>query len=149
MNASTPVERRAAGSHHGTPDLFETDVKLLNDCMEWIHTARKSEKYGPQWLPSTVDFLKSRLFWRIRSGKKPLKHAPPCAYSCPWYELIEEDRPHWIWEEVRVYPHGFSDNGRPSVTVAQSRYDFLEKRGDGSLLLAFAPTISRRGLASK
>ena len=136
------AEPRLAGSHHGTPDLFETDVKLLNDCMLWIQIARKSERsgYGPEWLPNTVDFLKSRLFWRIRSGKNPLKHAPPCAYSCPWYELIEDERPHWVWENVRIYQRGFRDNGSPaSVSVAQTLYELIERQSDCSLLLAYGP----------
>ena len=63
--------------------------------------------------------LKSRLFWRIRSGKKPLALPPPTAYSCPWYELLEVPGPHDVWEEIRIH----DINGKRVASVAQCLYD--------------------------
>jgi len=126
MNLGVP-----AGSHHGAPDLFERDIKLLLDYQKWVETAKKSGGVHYQnWTPGTVDMLKSRLFWRIRSGKEPLPEAPPTAYSCPWYELIEVPGPHDVWEEIRVYEKKF-------CSVAQCRYEVLEQHEDGILILKY------------
>lgn len=118
-----------SGSHHGAPDLFERDIKLLLDYQKWVNTVRATglTRYT-NWTPGYVDILKSRLFWRIRSGKDPLPEAPPCAYSCPWYEVIEVPGPHDVWEEIRTYGPG---NGYETETayVAQERYQVLEKNG--------------------
>lgn len=84
-------------AHHGPPILDMRDLGICEAMILWIKVVRKaySEK---EWLPGPIDIRKSRLFWRLRSGKSPLPEAPPTAYSCPWYEIIEEDRPHWAFE---------------------------------------------------
>lgn len=41
---------------------------------------------------SIADVWKSCLLRRLCDGKSPLTLAPPCAYSAPWYELIEYGR---------------------------------------------------------
>jgi len=130
---------KLAGSHHGTPDLFDRDIKLLTDYQKWVATAKASGgEHYKDFTPSYVDMLKSRLFWRIRSGKEPLPEAPPTAYSCPWYELIEVAGPHDVWEEIRVYeePQFIAKNG-PVCTVAQSIYSVLEKQENGTLILKY------------
>lgn len=123
-----------AGSHHGTPDLFERDIKLLLDYQKWVKTVRESgyTQYT-DWTPSHIDMLKSRLFWRIRSGKEPLSSPPPTCYSCPWYELIEVPGPHDVWEVIRVYS---TDEGynKPTAYVAQSAYNVIEQDPDFLIL---------------
>ena len=133
-------EQQAAGSHHGDPQLFTRDTALIRAYQVWIRTAHKAapDRYPKGWEPSYIDCLKSRLFWRIRSGKTPLPHPPPCAYSCPWYELIEEDRPHWCWEEFRTYEPGYFKNPKPLVSIAQSLYELVEKQ-EGGLMLSYGP----------
>jgi hypothetical protein len=114
------------GSHHGHPDLFERDIQLLQHYQKWLETAKATGlSHYQNWTPSYVDMLKSRLFWRIRSGKDPLPEAPPTAYSCPWYELIEVPGPHDIWEEIRVYG---PNQGFPKkfCSVAQCSYQVIE-----------------------
>lgn len=137
----------AAGSHHGAPDLFERDVVLLEHAMLWIRTVREAgnPSYTADWVPrGRADYLKSRLFWRIRSGKTPLQYAPPCAYSCPWYELIEEDRPHYMFEEPRIYDaYAFSaranNDPRKWVTICQSMYrlESTEPSGGGAMTVSY------------
>ena len=80
-----------SGSHHGTPELFERDIKLLENYQLWVKTAtdaaqKEFERTGyessymkDKWIPSVPDMLKSRLFWRIRYGLQPLPAAPPTA----------------------------------------------------------------------
>lgn len=87
-------------AHHGAPILTRRDYGHCVAMVKWIETARASGLvgYGPEWLPTGVDIEKSRLFWRLRSGKAPLPHAPPTCYSCPWYEVVEELTPHWTHE---------------------------------------------------
>lgn len=85
-------------SQHGEGQsiLTERDLFIAECVSTWIAIAR--ERYGPNWLPRTADFEKSRLFWRLRDGKEPLPHPPPTCYSCPWYEVVEELSPHWTHE---------------------------------------------------
>jgi hypothetical protein len=89
-------------AHHGPPILTDRDLHILDAMVKWIATARAGYK-NPEWLPSEVDIRKSRLFWRLRSGKEPLPAPPPKAYSCPWYEVVEEERAHWAYNDVHVH----------------------------------------------
>ena len=126
-----------AGAHHGTPDLTNRDITLLHHFRVWIDTVRAVKPkyeghYGPQWLPGPIDILKSRLFWRIRSGKKPLDFPPPTCYSCPWYEVVEiSDYAHSIGEENR-------ETSGNRLVVAQDCYDILEKH-DNYWIVSFGP----------
>ena len=121
-----------AGAHHGIPLLTTGDMMLLGAMRLWIETVRKIDRYGIEWLPSDVDMLKSRLFWRIRSGKQPLPEPPPTAYSCPWYELIEDDRPHWAYD-MWVNPHGdtcaISQCGYAVEVFGENRYPEVVRFG--------------------
>ena len=115
---------KPAGSHHGNPDLSKHDMDLLEAYNKWINTATKAG-YDKGWLPSYPDIIKSRLFWRIRSGQEPLKYPPPRAYSCPWYELIEVPGPHDCFEEIR--PYRFAPEDPLKVSVAQCSYDIVSE----------------------
>jgi hypothetical protein len=87
-------------AHHGVPLLTEHEAQICEAMSLWIATVRQGgSAWYKDWLPGRVDIEKSRLFWRLRSGKEPLPHRPPTAYSCPWYEVVEEtDRPHWAFD---------------------------------------------------
>jgi hypothetical protein len=112
-----------AGSHHGDPDLLNRDIRLLAAYTKWVTTARRAG-YAANWLPGEVDWLKSRLFWRIRSGKEPLESPPPTCYSCPWYEVIEMPaEEHSTFEAVRIY----EDEGKRVVRIAQCSYDVIKE----------------------
>ena len=125
-----------AGSHHGAPDLFKRDIRLLLDYQKWVRTVQNSG--GPQykdWVPGDIDMLKSRLFWRIRSGKEPLPAPPPCAYSCPWYELIEVPGPHDVFESIRTYETTDSFTCDHEVAyVAQCAYRIIDREQDALIL---------------
>jgi hypothetical protein len=150
MENQAEVLGKHTGSHHGAPDLFERDIKLLQAYQLWVKTAndaaeaqfkktgQKSSYAKDTWVPSYPDMLKSRLFWRIRSGKDPLPEPPPTAYSCSWYELIEVPGPHDVWEEIRVFDkdHFLGSKG-PVCSVAQSLYEVLEQHEDGTLILKY------------
>jgi hypothetical protein len=116
-----PNHNRHTVSHHGPPVLTRRDVAICQAMSRWIDIAR--EKYGPDWLPAGADIEKSRLFWRLRSGKEPLDHPPPCAFSCPWYEVIEEPhRPHWAFEAWEM---------EGAFYIAQNPYEVLERNAQG------------------
>lgn len=114
------TETEEGVAHHGPRILTRRDLAVAHCVVRWISTVRQQEGwYGPNWLPTGADFEKSRLFWRIRSGKDPLPHRPPTAYSCPWYELIDEpDRAHWAYD---MSLH----NG--AAYIAQCAYEVLER----------------------
>jgi hypothetical protein len=128
MLEATLHSLEGAGSHHGQPNLSNGDIELLQQMIIWIETVREhgsSISYGKEWLPGYADMLKSRLFWRIRSGKNPLPHPPPTAFSCPWYEVVEEiERAHWVWQDV--YKLG-SHWPAGSVSVAQCVYEQVDQ----------------------
>ena len=129
------------GSHHGEPELLRRDLWLLDCFRLWVETVRGTTSprgggYPENWFPGQVDCAKSRLFWRIRTGKAPLPYPPPTCYSCPWYELIEEPGPHTT-QPLKIVDDRFR---RPhfdpavvsietlvkSAYVAQCRYEVAE-----------------------
>lgn len=125
-------------AHHGEPILSQESFLLCQQMALWIDTARKAggNMLGRDWLPSAADIIKSRLFWRIRSGKRPLDHPPPRAYSCPWYEVVEEDRPHWAYE-ISDSP---LSHEKGMVYIAQCAYKVLEYGEDGkATVVGFGP----------
>lgn len=117
-------ENNEVGSHHGPPVLLTRDINLLEAYTEWVTTVRKESHrgYGEHWLPGYPDWIKSRLFWRIRSGKKPLKYAPPTCWSCPWYEVIEMPEVHTTIEPIRI----IDDEGKIFACVAQCKYGVVQ-----------------------
>lgn len=141
MSESRTIETgvgKEVGAHHGDPTLYERDTKLLADFIKWVQTVRQwREKDRPDWLPSYSDILKSRLFWRIRSGKEPLPNPPPCSYSCPWYEVVEDGVPHDVWPHSTVYFSGESpfEPGEKRVSINQDIYKIIGKEEPGKWLV--------------
>ena len=139
------------GAHHGDPAIFDRDMKNFADMLLWIRIARYEQEhglhppndyYGPNWYPSHPDCLKSRLFWRIRARKPILKHAPPTAMSCPWYELIEEpDRPHWVYDKPTIYTEWCGKVFDPPVASisGSSWFEILETVTDRHYVVQFKP----------
>jgi len=120
------------GCHHDDLVIEDRDERLLYAFMTWVDTVRR-ERSDPAWMPSPIDVKKSRLFWWIRSGHEPLSSPPPCAFSCPWYEVVTEAGAH------HVYNLFVNENHPDAVFVAQDRYELIEKRSDSEMLLGFGP----------
>lgn len=125
-------DTESSGAHHGPPFLTKADVNLCLAVSLWIETVRKANpgdslSYGPDWLPTHPDILKSRLFWRIRSGKQPLPHPPPTCFSCPWYEVVEEVGPHSSFDGG---VHRWDPAEPEYLVIAQDRYTILERDAD-------------------
>jgi len=127
-------------AHHGPPILTDRDMHILQAMTNWIQIVR--EQYGKKynnnsykdWLPSEVDLRKSRLFWRLRSGKEALPAPPPTCWSCPWYEVVEEERAHWLHDDV--YPDKFD---KQFISIAQCRYVVYERENDFPSVVGFGP----------
>lgn len=126
-------------------ELDDRTQRLVKAFRLWVNTVRGTAKrggyvYNETWLPGPIDCIKSRLFWWIRSGHEPLPFPPPTAYSCPWYEVITEQGNHHVYD-LHEYPEGsmFYRKDKPSVSISQSIYDILERKEDGSLILAYGP----------
>jgi hypothetical protein len=120
-------------AHHGPPILTDRDLHILQAMTRWIQVVRteysKHKGDYKDWLPSEVDVRKSRLFWRLRSGKEPLPEPPPTAFSCPWYEIIDEDRPHWVHNDVYIHDDW--------VSIAQCRYKLEKMEGEIPAIVSF------------
>lgn len=109
--------------------LTKDNFQLVKYVIKWIETVRKSKDYSDDWLPNEIDAMKSRLFWRIRTGKDPLPEPPPRAYSCPWYEVIEQDRPHWANDlhDLKSFREAFHLKQEPDkLSICQCLYDIVE-----------------------
>lgn len=134
-------------SHHGEPAIFERDLRMIRNTALWIAIARyenkgkKGNSYTDDWYPSNADICKSRLFWRIRAGHKILKHAPPTAMSCPWYELIEENRAHWVYSEPKIYEEVFGKKQIPALVSisGSSWFTLVEKTDEKNWVVSFGP----------
>jgi len=107
--------------------LSKDDLKLSSILLKYIRTVRETNLrthsllYNEMWLPSEVDIIKSALFERLRSGLEPLSEPPPLGYSCPWYALIEDAGPHYIFD---CY---FNDD---KINILQNMYEIVEKTED-------------------
>ena len=121
--------------HHDHLVLDERDMNLMRWYQLWIDTVRKAKK-TPEWLPSHADIMKSRLFWWIRSGHDPLPYPPPCAYSCPWYEVVTEDGNHGAMQFDILPEHSVAPG---KALISQSIYDVIEKRPDTEYIVGFGP----------
>jgi len=139
------LDAKPVGSHHGDPILTRHDLSLLKAYNAWVYILFEEDQYRNLFLenknktlfmPNDIDWLKSRLFWRLRAGKDPLPYPPPTAFSCPWYEIIEVPGPHDSFEHIRVS----KEEGRDDrVYIAQCPYKLLEKTDDGKYILGFGP----------
>ena len=111
------------------PTFFQQDALSELQQANWDVAMRVySEIVPPPGAPGSSDGLaasfgashqpghpKSALFARLLSGKAPLVHPPPRAFSYPWYALIEESGPHnvlEVWAE-RPFSGGALHAGAP------------------------------------
>lgn len=81
--------------------ISEAEMAMARHVVTWIRTARAAGYGGPDWLPNDVDCHKSALLERLRSGKDPLPEPPPLGMACPWYALIEDAGPHYVFDVWR------------------------------------------------
>jgi hypothetical protein len=115
--------------------------QLFRQIMLWIRTVREAGVrygnpfYGPDWLPSDADFNKSALLERIRSGLQPMDEPPPVGFACPWYALVEDAGPHYIFE---VW---FKDN---CAIINQNPFTLYEKLGEKEYIVGDARGTSYR-----
>lgn len=125
------LDANPVGSHHGTPLLTNRDISLLEAYNLWVKIWFENGGNRNFCLPNHADWLKSRLFWRIRSGKKPLEYPPPRAFACPWYELIEIKGPHAAYDILE------EQDGK--MHIAGCAYEILGKTRDDKWKLGFGP----------
>lgn len=129
-------------AHHGAPILTKRDYAHCEAMVLWIGTVRAARKdsswYGPSWLPGGVDIQKSRLFWRIRSGKKPLPEPPPTCFSCPWYELVESAGPHSCLEIWFTDETAWAKDMPGEVVICQcGGYKVIERKSEDEAIVQF------------
>lgn len=120
-------------------EFDEREQRLVKSFKLWVDTVRKWRNPKLEledWLPTSVDICKSRLFWWIRSGHEPLPFPPPTAYSCPWYELIVDDLNHHIYLDFSLHK---TNDDSVSVWVCQCPYNLIEKVSDTEYILGFGP----------
>jgi hypothetical protein len=98
--------------------MKEDEKEVVHAVVKWIATVR--EAYGNNaWLPHAADVSHSALLQRIMSGKAPLPHAPPRAFSYPWYDLYDKPTEDHFVVDVHV-GHG------AVVIINQAAWDLIE-----------------------
>ena len=75
---------------------------------------------------------KSALFKRLQSGMKALKFAPPCAFSYPWYEVVECASRIELSDDPSEWPNE-QDEALPPVLINQTLWIQLPPGEDGAL----------------
>jgi hypothetical protein len=68
---------------------------------------------------------------RIRSGLQPLDEPPPVGYSCPWYALVEDAGPHYIFD-VSTDADWLEED---QVLAAQNRFTIYERCGEKDFIV--------------
>lgn len=82
---------------------------------------------------------KSALFGRLLNNNKALKYPPPCAYSYPWYSVIEDEGP---WE-LRMQPKSIKEIlwenliGKKQVIIEQTPWDVIEYINDTHMIVSY------------
>lgn len=89
----------------------------------------------------TLDMVdeKSALFARLLEGKKPFIYPPPCAYSYPWYEVIEEKGPFNLSLEAKNLEEIIWENlsEEKQVLIEQTPWKLLEKISEQEVRVTF------------
>ena len=100
--------------------------------VRWIEVART--KYGADWLPSDADMSKSALLERLRSGLEPLPEPPPVGMACPWYAVVEDAGPHYVFD---VWFGNENDQffKADDAVILQHGYKIVERRGDKDFII--------------
>lgn len=86
---------------------------------------------------------KSSLFRRLLDGRPPMPYPPPCAYSYPWYDVVENTSPIILnqvaFEGERGSAMTLAEHarGRPQggigiVQISQTIWTLLERDGDSA-----------------
>lgn len=122
--------------------IAEEEMRTARLVVTWIRTARGSSVgYPADWLPSESDFTKSALFERLRSGKEPLPEPPPLGMSCPWYAVVEDPGPHYVFD---VHIPDDRHLGPDPIVVLQNVYRIVERCGPQSFVVKDARDTSYR-----
>lgn len=84
-----------------------------------------------------VDAAKSALLKRLLDGKEPFPYRPPCSYSYPWYELLENGE--GITNDLHAHDHcglctdskpcnfELCPNDKPYLNINQELWTIIEK----------------------
>jgi hypothetical protein len=108
--------------------ITQAEMTMARHVVTWISTVRAAGGvYGADWLPSDADMSKSALLERLRSGKEPLAEAPPLGYSCPWYAVVEDPGPHYVFDAWRGQNN--------EMVVLQSAYEIVEERSGYDMIV--------------
>jgi hypothetical protein len=117
--------------------ITEDEAALCRQMRLWIETVRDTgaklglTHYGSDWLPGDPDWHKSALFERIRSGLQPLGEPPPVGLACPWYAVVEDAGPHYVFD-VQIEPEWYGEN---TVVALSNPYTIYERLGDKDFIV--------------
>lgn len=108
--------------------ITSEEMEMCRLMRRWMEVAR-AWKYGAEWLPTDADISKSALLERLRNGLEPLDEPPPLGMSCPWYALVEDKGPHYVFDVHRgdgqrpLYP-------RDTISALQHQYKIVSERSE-------------------
>lgn len=106
--------------------ITEEEFQFARHMIRWMEIARN--RYGDKWIPSEADVSKSALLERLRNGLEPLPEPPPLGFSCPWYAVVEDPGPHYVFE---VHVYGPDDKFfANTIGILQHTYEIVDKLGE-------------------
>jgi hypothetical protein len=112
--------------------ITDAEMTMARNVVTYIRTAKAIGYGGPDWLPSDADLSKSALLERLRSGKEPLAEPPPLGMSCPWYAVVEDKGPHYVFD---VWRGGMGFTGTDQIVALQHIYKIVVELGQKSFIV--------------
>jgi len=113
--------------------ITSDEMQLFRHMRQWIEVAREW-RYSAEWLPTDADISKSALLERLRNGLEPLDYPPPLGMSCPWYAVVEDAGPHYVFDVHR------GDGQHPlfpkdTISILQHQYKIDIERGEQDFIV--------------
>lgn len=127
-------------------NILKSYEKLNEDEMLRLMFELNGTKEFKGSLTLGIVYEKSALFARLLEGKSPFIYPPPCAYSYPWYEVIEENGPWNLSIEAKdiqdlifeTNSNEFETNSNEyQILIEQTLWKILEKTSNNELRVTF------------
>lgn len=109
-----------------------------NERLNIVQDLQEAREFNGSLTSEILD-EKSALFARLLDGKKPLLYPPPCAYSYPWYSVVEDNGPWDLSLETSNLEELFWENlsGEQEILIEQTPWKVIRKISNDEVLVTF------------
>lgn len=127
---------------------FEIITSKYNEIQALNATGHSSNKIMTEEDKKNLEFMrlihqpgtKSALFARLLEGKKALKFPPPCSYSYPWYEIIEENKKYEIHSDNKIvddFLFSYNQEEEKKIIIDQTGWNLIEKLSEKEAIITY------------